>query len=68
MAEAGKGDKQRPTDYEKFSRNFEAIFGNKTKITEQEFNNTDKEFNEAYNDYQKADRPHGATPQPRPHN
>ena len=25
--EAGKGDKQRPTDYEKFSSNFEKIFG-----------------------------------------
>ena len=25
--EAGKGDKQRPTDHEKFSSNFEKIFG-----------------------------------------
>jgi hypothetical protein len=29
--EAGKGDTQRPTDHEKFSSNFEAIFGSKPK-------------------------------------
>ena len=27
--EAGKGDKQRPTDYDKFSENFDRIFGKK---------------------------------------
>jgi len=27
MSEAGKGDKQRPTDNQKFMENFERIFG-----------------------------------------
>ena len=27
MNEAGKGDKQRPTDHQKFSSNFDRIFG-----------------------------------------
>jgi len=27
--EAGKGDKQRPTNYDKFDENFEKIFGKK---------------------------------------
>lgn len=29
MREAGKGDKQRPTDHEAFAKNFESIFGRK---------------------------------------
>jgi hypothetical protein len=37
--EAGKGDKQRPTDYDKFNENFEKIFGVKiTKEKADEFN------------------------------
>jgi hypothetical protein len=28
---AGKGDKQRPTDHEAYSANFDAIFGNKIR-------------------------------------
>jgi hypothetical protein len=30
--EAGKGDKQRPTNHEAFAKNFEAIFGGKPKV------------------------------------
>jgi hypothetical protein len=40
MNEAGKGDKQRPTDHQSFSKNFEAIFGKKP-TEEQESNATD---------------------------
>ena len=29
--EAGKGDTQRPIDWDKFNENFERIFGNKKK-------------------------------------
>ena len=29
MSDGGKGSKQRPTDYNKFSDNFEKIFGKK---------------------------------------
>jgi hypothetical protein len=37
--EAGKGDKQRPTDYDKFNESFEKIFGVKiTKEKADEFN------------------------------
>ena len=68
MAEAGKGDKQRPTDYARFARNFEAIFGSKTRVTEQEFRNADREFNKAYDEHQKTNRANGSAPQPRPHN
>ena len=32
---AGKGDAPRPTDWEKFSENFDAIFGKKKKDGEQ---------------------------------
>lgn len=32
--EAGKGDKMRPTDWDKFNANFEKIFG--SKLTEKE--------------------------------
>ena len=38
--EAGKGDKQRPTNHEAFSKNFEAIFGKKP-TPEQESQATD---------------------------
>ena len=31
MYEAGKGDKQRPTDHEAYSNNYDAIFGKKPK-------------------------------------
>lgn len=64
-SEAGKGDKQRPTDYEKFARNFEAIFGAKTRVTEHEFNNAGKEFDKAYNEHQQpTPEPVSTTPQP----
>jgi len=36
--EAGKGDKQRPTNWDHFSENFDRIFGKKTTVTEEEFN------------------------------
>lgn len=29
MSDGGKGDTQRPTDWEKFNANFDAIFGSK---------------------------------------
>jgi len=51
--EAGKGDKQRPTDYEKFNANFEKIFGKKSGITEEEFNNIDENFAREYAEYKK---------------
>jgi hypothetical protein len=51
--EAGKGDKQRPTDYEKFNANFEKIFGKPSGITEQEFNNVDENFAKAHAQYRK---------------
>jgi hypothetical protein len=54
--EAGKGDKQRPTDYEKFSDNFEKIFGKKSGITEYEFNNVDKIFAEELEKYKKEQK------------
>jgi hypothetical protein len=50
--EAGKGDKQRPTDYEKFSSNFEKIFGKKSGVSEYEFNNADKLFDEEHAKYE----------------
>jgi hypothetical protein len=34
--EAGKGDTQRPTDWDKFSENFEKIFGSKPTEKEME--------------------------------
>lgn len=68
MAEAGKGDKQRPTDYEKFARNFEAIFGGKTQVTEREFRAADAAFDEAQDEHQKTNRALGSVPQPGPHN
>ena len=34
--EAGKGDKQRPTDMDKFNENFEKIFGSKPTEQQQE--------------------------------
>ena len=61
MAEAGKGDKQRPTDYEKFSANFEAIFGAPPSVTEAEFNNPPTP---PQHEHTQAHRPVGATPQP----
>lgn len=51
--EAGKGDAQRPTDYEKFSSNYEKIFGKKTDVTEYEFNNVDKIFEAEYEKYKE---------------
>ena len=56
MREAGKGDTQRPTDYEKFSSNFEKIFGKKSGITEHEFNNADKLFDQEYQKENKDER------------
>ena len=51
--EAGKGDKQRPTDYEKFSSNFEKIFGRKSGVTKEEFDNVDENFAKAHAQYKK---------------
>lgn len=51
--EAGKGDKQRPTDYDKFSANFEKIFGKPSGITEQEYYNVDENFAKAHAQYKK---------------
>lgn len=37
--DGGKGDKQRPTNWDHFSENFDRIFGKKLKdITEEDFN------------------------------
>jgi hypothetical protein len=49
--EAGKGDKQRPTDYEKFAENFEKIFGKPNEkrmadMTEQELKQALEKQNE----------------------
>jgi 2-oxo-4-hydroxy-4-carboxy--5-ureidoimidazoline (OHCU) decarboxylase len=63
MAEAGKGDKQRPTDYEKFSKNFEQIFGHRPYVTENAFNNASADFDKEYDEHQKAHRPVGSAPQ-----
>ena len=52
-SEAGKGSDQRPTDFEKFDANFEKIFGKKSGITKEEFDNVDKNFAEAYEQYKK---------------
>lgn len=35
--DGGKGSAQRPTDYETFAKNFEAIFGNGSVVTEEEY-------------------------------
>jgi hypothetical protein len=43
--EAGKGDTYRPTDNDKFSQNFERIFGKKPE--KRLIDMTEKEFNEA---------------------
>lgn len=40
--EAGKGSKQRPTDYEKFSNNWDMIFANKPNTTEPQSNHKDQ--------------------------
>jgi len=32
MSDGGKGSKQRPTDFEKFSDNYDQIFGKKDKL------------------------------------
>lgn len=32
MSDGGKGSKQRPTDYQKFSSNYDQIFGKKEKF------------------------------------
>jgi hypothetical protein len=54
--EAGKGDKQRPTDYDKFSENFEKIFGKPSGVTKYEFNNVDKIFKEELEKYKKEQK------------
>ena len=36
MREAGKGDKQRPTDKEKFDNNYDLIFKKKPKTPEEQ--------------------------------
>lgn len=64
MAEAGKGDKQRPTDFDKFSRNFELIFGHRPEVSEEQFNSASTDFDNAYDEHQKTHRPHSAAPQP----
>lgn len=37
MSDGGKGSKQRPTDKEKFDRNWDNIFGRKKKTEEEKF-------------------------------
>jgi hypothetical protein len=32
MSDGGKGSKQRPTNFEKFSNNYDQIFGKKNKL------------------------------------
>jgi hypothetical protein len=32
MSDGGKGSKQRPTNHNKFSNNYDQIFGNKNKL------------------------------------
>lgn len=61
MAEAGKGDKQRPTNYESFSAHFEQIFGARPTVTEAEFNNPPTP---PQDDQPQTHRPHSAAPQP----
>ena len=51
--EAGKGDKQRPTDYNRFSSNFEKIFGKPSGITEQEYYNVNENFKQEYERYKR---------------
>ena len=36
MSDGGKGDTQRPVDWDKFSKNFDEIFGKKTNGPEPE--------------------------------
>lgn len=38
MSDGGKGSKQRPTDKQKFDRNWDLIFGNKPKEPPKEIN------------------------------
>ena len=51
--DGGKGSQQRPTDYDKFEKNFEMIFGRKSGVTKDEFDNIDKNFAEAHEQYKK---------------
>ena len=46
--EAGKGDKQRPTDYDKFSENFDRIFGKKGNevVSQEEYDDATEEDDE----------------------
>jgi hypothetical protein len=60
MAEAGKGDKQRPTNYESFSKHFEEIFGARPSVTEAEFNNPPTP---PQDEHTQAHRPVGSAPQ-----
>jgi hypothetical protein len=48
---AGKGDKPRPVDYEKYARNYERIF-RKYEYDEDDFNDPEEEFSQ-YSEYQK---------------
>ena len=61
MAEAGKGDKQRPTDYESFSKHFEQIFGAPPSVTEAEFRNPPTP---PQDEHQKTNRVVSPVPQP----
>lgn len=49
MSEAGKGDKQRPTNHEAFSKAFERIFGKKPSDEQQKAYEQQKEVNDAEN-------------------
>jgi hypothetical protein len=54
MREAGKGDKQRPTDKEKFDNNYDLIFKKKPKTSDEqkaivELTNMQKELYEKTN-------------------
>ena len=48
-SEAGKGDKQRPTDYDKFSENFDRIFGKKGNevVSQEEYDDATEEDEDA---------------------
>ena len=47
--EAGKGDKQRPTNYDKFSENFDRIFGKKGNevVSQEEYDDATEDDEDA---------------------
>ena len=44
---SGKGDKQRPTDHEAYSTNYDLIFGKKNKVVEEPQEDTRDKSTEA---------------------